>query len=295
MKKRFFSFFVLLSLLLLTVPAAAKTFQGAVPSAMNVETLTGTRVLTTSDLEVQALDPGGADRQVTLPAETAGILFYIYNTADADETLTVKEDSGATTIALVPQGGQKAFRSNGTGWYVDEIYIKDADPLPAASAMNGTVAPGSLTVLTSTNSVEGRSFSGTANNDIIYAWRVPMDFVGSVIYVATANWVSNATGPATGEVVAYSVTGASIGASEGLATAQGSAATSSLTVAASPTYVQYDYLETAYVAVTPGGTIAAGEKCIIVLTRLATSTDTYGQDILHDELLIKYGRKLTND
>lgn len=50
-----------------------------------------------------SLDPGGAGREVDLPAEEKGLWFLISNTADAAETLTVKEDSAVTTIATLGQ------------------------------------------------------------------------------------------------------------------------------------------------------------------------------------------------
>lgn len=49
------------------------------------------------------LDPGGAARTVLLPPETQGLWFILFNTADASELLTVKEDSGVTTIVTLNQ------------------------------------------------------------------------------------------------------------------------------------------------------------------------------------------------
>jgi len=175
-----------------------------------------------------------------------------------------------------------------------EITMKDVDVIEVSAGINGTVAPEALSLLTSTNSIYIRNFDGAANEDLLFVWEVPFDFTGSTVQVATKNWVSNATGPATGEVVAYSITGVSVGASELLSSAQGSAVTSSFTVAASPTYVQYDSLTTAYVTVTPTG-IAAGETVFFAVTRLATTTDTYAQDVGLAKLLIKYSQAKTND
>ena len=72
------------------------------------ETLTGTRVLTAAEVQTNgiiAFDPGGAGRNVDLPATTnlAGQRFVIVNTADAGETLTVRLTGAGATIATVDQ------------------------------------------------------------------------------------------------------------------------------------------------------------------------------------------------
>ena len=85
-----------------------------------VETLAAHRtVLTDSDAMILKLDPGGAHRDVTLPAEStvspSGRMFWILNAADAAENLVLKDDGGATIAtanqnesALVYNAGQSA-------------------------------------------------------------------------------------------------------------------------------------------------------------------------------------------
>ena len=78
------------------------------------ETLTGARVLTEAevkDYSVIAFDPGGAARNVDLPATTnlAGHSVTIINTADAAETLTVRLTSGGSTIGTVDQSENATF------------------------------------------------------------------------------------------------------------------------------------------------------------------------------------------
>ena len=66
-------------------------------------TLSGNLVLLNSDAYVQYIDPGGSARDVTLPAEgTGNHAFWLYNSADAAETLTVKNDASATIATLLP-------------------------------------------------------------------------------------------------------------------------------------------------------------------------------------------------
>lgn len=81
-------------------------------------TLTGTKTLTDSDVPIQFLDPGGSARDVILPVEAGtNHSFVIVNSADAAETLTVKNDAG-DTIGTVAQSENKMFVSNGVAWKV---------------------------------------------------------------------------------------------------------------------------------------------------------------------------------
>lgn len=85
--------------------------------AAEARTLTGTLTLTANDAETQLLDPGGAARTVTLPAEAAFLQFTIINTGNGDEPLTVNNDAG-TKQALLERGGRATFVSDGTSWFV---------------------------------------------------------------------------------------------------------------------------------------------------------------------------------
>jgi hypothetical protein len=70
----------------------------------------------------------------------------------------------------------------------------------------------------------------------------------------------------------------------------GTAQTSSLTADAS--YVQYDRLAGAYSSAITVTDIAAGESVHFLLTRLATTTDTYAQDFGLAGIEIKYQSKI---
>ena len=78
-------------------------------------TLAGTHTLTFDSTTIQALDPGGSSRDVTLPAEaeSTGLVFLIQNTADAAENLVVKNVAG-TTIATVAQDESGHFFHTGS-------------------------------------------------------------------------------------------------------------------------------------------------------------------------------------
>ena len=79
-------------------------------------TLSATLVLTDADAYVQYCDPGGANRDITLPAEgTGNHAFWIYNAADAAETLTIKNDA-TTVIATLTRGQSALLVSSDTTW-----------------------------------------------------------------------------------------------------------------------------------------------------------------------------------
>ena len=83
------------------------TSRVALAGGFRTATLTGDETLTHLSAQFQALDPGGASRDVTLTAESTGeggYFFVFFNTADAAENLVVK-DAGGSTIATVPENG----------------------------------------------------------------------------------------------------------------------------------------------------------------------------------------------
>jgi|TARA_Y100000310_G_scaffold232390_2_gene235218 hypothetical protein len=91
---------------------------GKTQGGANIETLAATHVLVATSPEIQTLDPGGAGRDVTLPAAAVGLVnrrFKITNTADAAEDLTVKD--AADTIITVSQNEVGAVWCDGTTWY----------------------------------------------------------------------------------------------------------------------------------------------------------------------------------
>jgi len=71
-----------------------------------------------TDAPVLLVDPGGAARTILLPpeAESKGLVFFIFNTADAAETLTVEEDSSTTAITALTQGSSAMLHCDGVTW-----------------------------------------------------------------------------------------------------------------------------------------------------------------------------------
>ena len=162
----------------------------------------------------------------------------------------------------------------------------DADAISIVSMINGATPPAAVAVLSSTNKANIRNFSGTANEDMLYEWMAPIDFVGTTVTFRVIGWVSQATAPANGEIVAFSLSGVSVGNSELLSSTQGTAQTASLT--ADATYAQYDRLATGWSSAITVTGIAAGESVLFKLTRLATTTDTYAQDFGVSKIEVRY-------
>lgn len=74
---------------------------------------------------VLLLDPNGGAKTVLLPAEadSKDLVFFIRNTADASEVLTVEEDSSTTAILTLAQGEGAMVHCDGTTWRAFETDI----------------------------------------------------------------------------------------------------------------------------------------------------------------------------
>ncbi len=83
-----------------------------------VATLGGALTVAVDYPPVLILDPGGAARTVTLPAEADAekVMFMIVNTADAAEDITV-EDDAAATVVTVSQNEAAIVYCDGTNWH----------------------------------------------------------------------------------------------------------------------------------------------------------------------------------
>jgi hypothetical protein len=124
------------------------TLQSKVKFGTAVRTLSGALTLTVNDAMVQKIDPGGATRVVTLPAEAScpNQLFLIINDADAAEDLTVKDDAAAT-IATVSQDEGVFFHCDGTAWRA----IISQDPVGGVAVGDVSLNRGSVMIGASGN------------------------------------------------------------------------------------------------------------------------------------------------
>lgn len=87
------------------------------PYFVHEETLTGTLVLDEQYPNRLKLDPGGANRDVTLDAvaTSAGLWYHIVNAADAAENLVLK-NAGGSTIATINQNEEGIVWCDGSAW-----------------------------------------------------------------------------------------------------------------------------------------------------------------------------------
>lgn len=67
---------------------------------------------------VLVVDPNGGAKDMLLPAEadSKGLVFFVYNKADAAENLVLKDDSDTQTIVTIAQDAAAMVHCDGTTW-----------------------------------------------------------------------------------------------------------------------------------------------------------------------------------
>jgi len=103
----------------------SQIMQGLRLNDVNVETLGGAKSMSVDDALVQALDPDGAGRTVTLPDPANvegedggdGLMFIFINTADGAESITVNDHNDSAVGGTVDQNGLGIFIAFGGAWY----------------------------------------------------------------------------------------------------------------------------------------------------------------------------------
>ncbi len=95
------------------------TSQVAFIGGVESRTMTGAETWDEKSSNWARLDPGGANRNITLPAEETndGLWFGIINSADAAENLVILDDAGATIITL-NRGEAAVVGCSGSAWIV---------------------------------------------------------------------------------------------------------------------------------------------------------------------------------
>lgn len=243
------------------------------PSEATIETLTGNKTLTDSDKYYLYLDPGGADRDVTLPAVGSGNHpFIITNTADAFETLTVK-NAGGTTIAIIPRAATVTFFSSGSAWFsasgrYKQLWIGNWKP----TATSGCGAQSSLEMTTNKNNYDCNPFDPSSVENGYQNVAMPDDYTGGDIY-AMFYWTHPPSTVNFG--VRWGLQAVAMSDDDPLDVAQGTAQYAN--DVGGTTYDLYKSPMTA--AITIGGTPAAGDLVNWVVSRKA-------DDVTYDTLAV---------
>ncbi len=137
---------------------------------VNIQTLTDAKTLDAQSSTLQALDPGGAARDVTMPALEDGLWFGIYNAADAAEPITVKT-AAAATIVVLQRGESCVVACDGSAWSVIGA--------PASAAVTATIAAATGTAIPVTRS---GSFPITQNGAETNTLAIPT-FLGQTLTI----------------------------------------------------------------------------------------------------------------
>lgn len=149
-----------------------------------IETLTTDLVLTDDDFLFQVLDPGGANRTVTLPAESEALnhAFFIRNTADADELITVLDDASAV-VGKVWRDETKIFMPTGTGW-VQVNKRRATKSFTVGSMISETAngaASGTLEAATYKQKINTKDFDAATDEYVDLTFRMPVFWDGGTI------------------------------------------------------------------------------------------------------------------
>lgn len=83
-----------------------------------IRTLGGAMTMDGDEPPVLFLDPGGAARQVVLPAAARGKFFIFVNKADAAEDLTIRNPANDTTLGTVSQNEGGIAICDGVTWSI---------------------------------------------------------------------------------------------------------------------------------------------------------------------------------
>ncbi len=118
-----------------------------------------------------ALDPGGANRNVDLPAEdeSEGAVFWVFNAADAAENLVVRAP-GPSTVVTVNQGELAVVGCDGVTWFLlgttsVDISALNVDTISESTADAGVTVDGVL-------NKDARTYDANVNDELLAAAKV---------------------------------------------------------------------------------------------------------------------------
>jgi len=167
----------------------------------------------------------------------------------------------------------------------------EIDAIPVGYMIDGASAPDALETITSgTDKANVRTFSTSADEDLVFTWEVPGDIDATTgIKFRVICFVYHATGPSA-ETWQFELQGFSLGDGDALDGTLGTAQTSN---SGSRTDAQYDRVATAWSSAmtsTHITNLTAGETVEFKLYRDVDDTDDYGQVVAISTIQLKYKR-----
>ncbi len=231
----------------------------------------GTGVITIGDAGVTLTDDG--DGGVTLAGIGDG----------SDEDLKFNLDDTANEVTITSSTGVTDV--NFGSIQVNQLSV-ETDYIPVGyMTADGTTDPGDLTAK---NNLSYRDFDDSSEEDLEFIWVAPNDLSGSTIKVRVLGLITNATPPGSGEGISWGIASCSSGDDDDHDCTVGTEVNSE--DASIDSQVQWDYVVTPYVEVTPTA-LAAGEFVSIKISRdVADIDDDYAQDVGFVGVDIKYKR-----
>jgi len=244
----------------------------------------------------EATDTGSntEDIDVEYKHQEAGALVT-YMLADADGSLELGRTGMPVeikdTLQMPTNTAGLLLVADGTDY--EETSFVETELIPIGWAIDGASAPDALETITSgTDKAEVRTFSASADEDVVFTWQVPLDCdVTSGIKFRVICFIYHATGP-SGETWQFELQGFSMGDGDPLDGTLGTAQTSN---SGSRTDAQYDRVATAWSSAMTSTHItdlAVGETVEFKLYRDVDDNDDYGQVVGAAFVELKYKRLL---
>ena len=163
----------------------------------------------------------------------------------------------------------------------------EIDVIPISWSMDGVAAPGTLTTLSDTNKARYRDFSGSSDKDVFLEWEVPYGIdTTKGAFFQVEGFITNATGPVSGQTVKFGLRGTFLGSSDPLSQSMGPVITVAKTFESG--FAQNDRFDSGWSRKISVSSLAAEKLSILNLKR--DTTDTYSQAIGVGWLKIKYAK-----
>lgn len=257
----------------ITGPGAGQTRNVTIPDAnLTIGTLTENKLClgtatgfncNNDSLSISTISPTTLNLPSTNadPATTAGQIRHDSTDTDASAGGILEWWDGTNTRRVVDIAAVAAANYTVV---TKEEYL----PIRYAEDDDSVTAPGAAAEIGTTTMI-GRSFVEDADNGVVFWWKVPSDYVGGIKYRVT---YAIQTTAGADETVAFALSGCSVGDSDGIACAEGTAI--NVTDELSDAYVgDTDVIITGWSTEVTVTNIAAGEMAKLLFIRDVSEDD----------------------